>query len=133
LRIAVVNWSRRQVGGTETYLANVIPGLARRGHSVSLWHEIDRPANREPIELPPGVPSWCVEQLGSERALEALREWRPDLIYTHSLLTPRLEAQTLHIAPAVFFAHAYYGTCISGTKTHRYPQTVPCGRSFGPG
>lgn len=132
MRIAVVNWSRRRVGGTETYLANIIPGLARRGHSVSLWHEIDRPANREPIELPPGVPSWCVERLGPKRALEALREWRPDLIYTHSLLTPKLEAETLHIAPAVFFAHAYYGTCISGSKTFKSPDMRPCDRRFGP-
>jgi glycosyltransferase involved in cell wall biosynthesis len=132
LRIAVVNWSRRKVGGTETYLGSVIPGLARRGHSVSLWHEIDRPANREPIELPPGVPSWCVEELGRKKALAALREWEPDLIYTHSLLTPSLEAETLKIAPAVFFAHAYYGTCISGTKTFKRPDMRPCGRSFGP-
>ena len=132
MRIAVVNWSRRQVGGTETYLANVIPGLARRGHSVSLWHEIDRPSNREPIELPPGVPSWCVEQLGRERALAALRAWEPDLIYTHSLLTPELEAETLRVASAVFFAHAYYGTCISGTKTFKRPDMRPCGRRFGP-
>ncbi|MET0650785.1 MAG: glycosyltransferase family 4 protein [Pyrinomonadaceae bacterium] len=131
MRIAVVNWSRRRVGGTETYLGSIIPGLARRGHTVALWHEIDRPANREPIELPPGVPSWCVEELGRGKALAALREWRPDLIYTHSLLTPRLEAETLKIAPAVFFAHAYYGTCISGTKTFKKPDMRPCGRRFG--
>jgi glycosyltransferase involved in cell wall biosynthesis len=132
MRIAVVNWSRRRAGGTETYLGSILPGLARRGHTVSLWHEIDRPVNREPIELPPGVPSWCVEQLGSKRALAALREWAPDLIYTHSLLTPKLEAETLRIAPAVFFAHAYYGTCISGTKTFKRPDMRPCGRRFGP-
>jgi glycosyltransferase involved in cell wall biosynthesis len=132
LRIAVINWSRRKVGGTETYLGSIIPGLVRRGHSLSFWHEIDRPANRETIELPPGVASWCVEGLGRERALAALREWEPDLIYTHSLLTPRLEAETLRIAPAVFFAHAYYGTCISGTKTFKTPDMRPCGRRFGP-
>lgn len=132
MRIAVVNWSRRRVGGTETYLGNIIPGLVRRGHTVALWHEIDRPVNRERIELPPGVPSWCVEELGSKRALAALRGWGPDLIYTHSLLTPRLEAETLRIAPAVFFAHAYYGTCISGTKTFKRPDMRPCGRRFGP-
>ncbi len=132
MRIAVVNWSRRRVGGTESYLGSIIPGLVRRGHSVSLWHEIDRPANREPIELPPGVPSWCVERLGRGRALAALRGWGPELIYTHSLLTPSLEAETLRIAPAVFFAHAYYGTCISGTKTFQRPDVRPCDRRFGP-
>ncbi|HEX6183921.1 MAG TPA: glycosyltransferase family 4 protein [Pyrinomonadaceae bacterium] len=132
MRIAVVNWSRRKAGGTETYLGSILPGLARRGYSISLWHEIDRPVNREPIELPPGVPSWCVEHLGPKKALDALREWKPDLIYTHSLLTPGLEAETLRVAPAVFFAHAYYGTCISGTKTFKVPDMRPCGRRFGP-
>lgn len=131
MRIAVIHWSRRKVGGTETYLGGVIPGLARLGHSVALWHEIDRPLNREQIELPPGVPSWCVEELGAENALEALRNWKPDLIYTHSLLTPKLEARTLRIAPAVFFAHAYYGTCISGAKTFKRPDMRPCSRRFG--
>ncbi|MFL6285988.1 MAG: glycosyltransferase family 4 protein [Pyrinomonadaceae bacterium] len=131
MRIAVINWSRRKVGGTETYLGDVIPGLVQLGHSVALWHEIDRPLNRETIELPPGVPSWCVEELGAKDALEALRDWKPDLIYAHSLLTPRLEAETLRIAPAVFFAHAYYGTCISGAKTFKRPDMRPCSRRFG--
>ena len=63
----------------------------------------------------------------------ALRwSWRPDLIYTHSLGSPRFEEATLKIAPAVFFAHAYYGTCVSGAKTFKRPTPTPCGRRFGP-
>ena len=131
MRIAVVNWSRRRVGGTETYLGLIIPELARVGHELALWHEIDKPANREQIALPEGVPSWCVSEMGERRALAALRDWQPDLIYTHSLMTPRLEAETLKIAPAVFFAHAYYGTCISGGKAFKRPGVSPCDRRFG--
>jgi glycosyltransferase involved in cell wall biosynthesis len=131
LRIAVVNWSRRRVGGTETYLGLIIPELARRGHDVAFWHETDRPHTREPIALPEGVPAWCVSALGARRALEHLRDWRPDIIYSHSLLTPALEAETLKIAPAVFFAHAYYGTCISGAKSFKRPLVTPCDRRFG--
>jgi glycosyltransferase involved in cell wall biosynthesis len=131
LRIAVVNWSRRKVGGTETYLSLIIPELVRRGHTLAFWHETDKPANRGQIALPDGVPTWCVSTLGARRALGVLRDWRPDLIYTHSLMTPRLEAETLKIAPAVFFAHAYYGTCISGAKTFKNPDVTPCDRRFG--
>lgn len=131
MRIAVINWSRRRVGGTETYLGLIIPELARLGHEMAFWHEIDRPSNREQIELPEGVPAWCVEHMGQERALGALRAWQPDLIYTHSLLTPELEKETLKIAPAIFFAHAYYGTCISGAKTLKSPEVTPCSRRFG--
>src|SRR5256714_11039321 len=36
------------------------------------------------------------------------------------------------VAPAVFFAHAYYGTCISGAKTFKRPTVTPCDRRFGP-
>jgi glycosyltransferase involved in cell wall biosynthesis len=131
MRIAVLNWSRRRVGGTETYLSLIIPELARAGHEISFWHETDKPAGREEIELPEGAPAWCVSRQGARRALAALREWRPDLIYSHGLHTPRLEAETVRIAPAVLFAHAYHGTCISGAKTFKRPHTTPCDRRFG--
>jgi glycosyltransferase involved in cell wall biosynthesis len=131
MRIAVVNWSRRKVGGTETYLSLIIPELARLGHTLSFWHEVDEPLNREQIALPEGVPAWCVSEMGARGALAALRDWKPDLIYTHKVTSPRLEAETLKIAPAVFFAHDYYGTCISGAKTFKRPDVRPCNREFG--
>ncbi|MBC7930749.1 MAG: glycosyltransferase family 4 protein [Rubrivivax sp.] len=131
MRIAFINWSRRKVGGTETYLSLIIPELARLGHTLAFWHEVDEPLNREQIALPEGVQAWCVSEIGARRALAALRDWKPDLIYTHKVTSPRLEAETLKIAPAVFFAHDYYGTCISGAKTFKYPVVTPCSREFG--
>lgn len=131
MRIAVVNWSRRRVGGTETYLGNIMPELRRLGHELFFWHETDEPRSREPVELPEGTGRCCVREAGAGAALALLRDWRPDLIYTHSLLTPSLEAETLKIAPAAFFAHAYYGTCISGDKTFKRPEVTPCDRRFG--
>ena len=44
---------------------------------------------------------------------------------------PQVERRTLDIAPAVFFAHNYYGTCISGAKTFKNPVVTPCDRRFG--
>jgi glycosyltransferase involved in cell wall biosynthesis len=132
MRIAVVNWSSRRVGGTETYLSNIVPELARLGHEVAFWCETDRPEGRERITLPEGTPVWCASELGARRALAALREWRPDLIYSHGIHTPGLEIKTLRVAPAVFFAHTYHGTCISGAKTFKRPVVKPCDRRFGP-
>lgn len=119
------------MGGVETYLAGIIPELLRAGHDVAFWHEVDLPLERERITIPEGVPVWSVEELGARGALDALRGWRPDLIYAHGLLDPGLEAETLRVAPAVFFAHSYYGTCISGSKTFKRPVVRPCQRQFG--
>src|SRR4051812_7328384 len=99
MRIAIVNSSRRKVGGVETYLSNVIPALHRGGHQLAFWHEVDLPKDRAQIELPPNIPSWCVAQIGSSRALQELRLWNPDVIYTHKIEDPILEAETIKIAP----------------------------------
>jgi len=131
MRIAVVNWSKRRVGGVETYLNTIIPELSRAGHEIAFWHEVDEPVERKQIELPDDAPSWCVSALGAEKALAALRDWRPDVIYTHKLSDPELERKVLGLAPSVFFAHDYNGTCISGTKTFKYPIVQPCSRRFG--
>jgi glycosyltransferase involved in cell wall biosynthesis len=131
LRIAVVNWTRRRVGGTETYLGLIVPALLEAGHEVAFWHETDVPLNREPIALPEGLPAWDASALGAARSLEVLRRWSPDLVYAHGLLSPELEAETVAVAPSIFFAHSYYGTCISGLKTVRRPEVTPCARRFG--
>ena len=131
MRIAVINWTRKRVGGTETYLGLIVPALLEAGHEVAFWHETNLPDDRDHITLPEGLPSWDASALGPSRALEELRRWRPDLIYAHGLLSPELEAETVGLAPSIFFAHAYYGTCISGLKTLRRPTVTPCDRQFG--
>jgi glycosyltransferase involved in cell wall biosynthesis len=131
MRIAITTWNRRKLGGAETYLSGIIAELHRAGHSVSLWHEVDEPASRAQIALPGGAPAWSVADIGARRALDGLREWRPDLIYLHGLHDTALEEAVIEIAPTVFFAHAYHGTCISGSKTFKSPTATPCSRRFG--
>jgi glycosyltransferase involved in cell wall biosynthesis len=133
MRIAVLNWTSRKAGGIEVYLHSVVPALDRLGHRVAFWHEIDAPADRELIALPPDSPRWCAATTGADAALSALRDWRPDLIFAHGLLDPALEERFLSVAPALFFAHAYYGTCVSGEKSFKRPQVTPCSRRFGLG
>lgn len=131
MRIAIINWSNRRIGGTGTYLSAVVPRLRRAGHEIALWHEVNTPADYDPIPMPPDSPVWSMSELGLESALAALSSWQPDLLYAHGLLDPTVERRTLDIAPSVFFAHNYYGTCISGSKTVRRPTASPCGRTFG--
>jgi glycosyltransferase involved in cell wall biosynthesis len=131
MRVAVVSSSRNVIGGVETYLRQLLPALADNKQELSFWHEGAVSAEHEMIALPEGAPSWSVAGLGTERALDSLRQWQPDVIYAHGLHSPELETQMQRIAPSVFFAHAYYGSCISGTKTFSFPVMQPCDRRFG--
>jgi len=132
MRIAVLNWSNRRFGGTGTYLSAIVPRLRRAGHDVALWHEVDSPLDCASIATSPDVPTWSVQRLGLDPAVDALRAWRPDVLYAHGFVDPGVEARTLDVAPAVFFAHGHHGTCISGSKTVRHPEIRPCERTFGP-
>ena len=85
------------------------------------------------MTLPPGVPAWSVRENGVVGALDGLKEWGPDVLYVHGVLDPKLEERILNTAPAVFFAHNYYGTCISGSKAFAFPSPEPCGKRFGAG
>lgn len=131
MRIVIATWTNRRLGGVETYLSHIIPVLIRRGHDVALLYESDVQIDRDRIADPLSVPSWSVEALGFGIAVTRAKAWQPDVIYSHGLRSAELEAATLTIAPGVFFAHDYHGTCISGAKTHRYPQAAPCSRRFG--
>jgi glycosyltransferase involved in cell wall biosynthesis len=77
------------------------------------------------------VPIWCIAELGADAAFAALRTWRPDVIYVHGIQDAAVETALLATAPAVFFAHVYSGTCISGRKSFRTPTIEPCDRRFG--
>jgi glycosyltransferase involved in cell wall biosynthesis len=53
------------------------------------------------------------------------------VIYAQGFLDAGVEEEIASVAPTVFFAHSYYGTCISGDKTHKFPWVQPCDRVFG--
>jgi glycosyltransferase involved in cell wall biosynthesis len=109
----------------------MVPALHAAGHHVALWHEVDTPSDHPMFAFPETMRMWSVSSLGLRAAVEELRTWQPDLLFAHGLLDPAVERQALDVAPAVFFAHDYYGTCISGSKTLTKPVVTPCNRKFG--
>jgi len=131
VRIAVINHAWRKAGGAESYIGSVLPVLAGAGHALGFWHEWEGPPDRSPIPLPGGTPRWSAADLGADAAVAALREWRPEVLFSHGLLTPGLEAALQSVAPGVLLAHNYYGTCISGGKAFQFPSVRPCERQFG--
>jgi glycosyltransferase involved in cell wall biosynthesis len=131
MRILISNWSCRRAGGTETYLGQIMARLTASGHEICFCFEVDEPEGRPLIPLPRGVPSIQLRP-DISAALDTIRTWRPEVIYAHGLLDPDDEGRVLEIAPGVLAAHSYYGTCISGDKTHKFPIVRPCSRRFGP-
>ena len=111
-----------------------MPELRQHGCEIAFFSETSGPDTRPVIIAAPvsEVPILCISELGADAAFAALRNWRPDVIYAHGIQDPGVEAELLTIAPAVVFAHAYAGTCISGRKSFRTPTIEPCDRRFGP-
>jgi glycosyltransferase involved in cell wall biosynthesis len=131
-RIAIVSHSRARVGGVESYVAALVPALRRAGHEVGCWFETAG-AGADSV-VPPGadVASW-VASAASDDGIAQLARWRPDVVYGHGVVSPAHERATMRLAPAVFFAHSYYGACVSGTKSLRFPVLQTCERTLGPG
>ena len=133
MRIAVTSISRRKLGGAEEYLARILPSLQDQGHAIGFLYESDGSPTASLIPLAAGTPTWSVETLGRAEAVRALREWAPDVVYCNGLSNVNLEAAISRVAPSVFSAHGYWGTCISGAKSHLLPTPRPCDRTLGPG
>ena len=131
MRIALANCHRQVVGGAESYIKGIVPELESAGVELALLTEVESAGGRERIELSAGAPTWSVSEIGEQAAVDAMRAWRPDVIFVHLVESPALEASLLDVAPAVLFAHAYHGMCISGEKTFKLPDVRPCARRFG--
>lgn len=132
MRILVATTHRSIVGGAETYLRAVLPLLRGRGHEVALLTAHPAPPGHAAIDdLCPGGPAWVAAD--ADAVIAAANGWRPDVVYAHGLPDPDAEAALAGRFPAVYFAHAYSGLCVSGTKAHAFPGRSPCWRPLGPG
>jgi len=132
MRIAIAAHGYGQAGGVDRYLSTVIPALVDSGHEVACWFETSDGPAAEALSSEHGLP-WWTAATDSARALNAVRQWNPDVVFTHGVASPARERELLDVAPSVCFAHSYYGTCISGSKMHRAPTERCCTREFGPG
>lgn len=127
-----MNHHRRRIGGAEVYLDTVITAIAHAGHEVAYFCEYETEhIERELIRTPEGSPSWCTGILGADSAIAKLTDWRPDVCFTHGLRSTGLEARIVDLFPSALYVHNYYGTCISGTKTHQTATPACCDLRFG--
>ncbi len=131
MRILIANWSARQAGGAETYLDELIPSLASRGHRIGFLCETDAPADRPSLTFPPDVSRWTAAESSRPDVLAGIASWRPHVLFVHQLQDPGFEEDLVKLAPAILFAHDYHGTCVSGGKAFKFPAVRPCRRRFG--
>jgi glycosyltransferase involved in cell wall biosynthesis len=125
MRLLLANEQKDVVGGMETYLRWLARELCLRGHEVVC-------VTRYPATTPETwIPEQATAVLGrDETELVAATKGR-----TVALMSPlgstQLEEALAGAIPTVLFAHTFYGTCVSGTKMHAFPEREPCERRMG--
>lgn len=132
MRILFANDGVGDAGGVQNYLAAVIPALAARGHQAALLH-LDPVRPGEPSPAPEGTPHFCMADRGMDAALADALAWAPDVAFIHNMRPLHVDGTLMDAVPVVKMMHGYFGTCISGLKSHQWPAVVPCAKPLGPG
>jgi glycosyltransferase involved in cell wall biosynthesis len=127
VRILVANDGLSDAGGVQTYLEAVIPALMDRGHDLLFGYSTG---------LGGGEPHSRLRRirLSGQSAAESyqeIRNWAPDICYSHNMNDLAVDERLADVAPVIKFMHGYFGTCISGLKTHAFPRPVACTRRLG--
>lgn len=131
MRILIAHEAPAGAGGVESYLAALMPALVADGHELTFLHATSRTASA-PTRLDRGDwQSASVADDGIDHVMAQIREWRPDVCFSHNMGPLDVETRLLETAPVVKMMHGYFGTCISGQKSHMFPAAEPCGRRFG--
>ena len=131
MRILIANEAIVGSGGVESYLASLLPALASRGHAIALLHANTRDEQGGTRIDAGAALTASVADDGLERALQVMREWRPDVCFSHNMRRLDIEERLLDLWPVVKMMHGYFGTCIGGQKAHAFPRIMACTRTFG--
>jgi glycosyltransferase involved in cell wall biosynthesis len=130
MRIAVAHESVGTEGGVETYLLSAIECLRSRGHQIALLY--CRPGEAPGPLRSSAHAAFGVEERGIDAAFDGLRQWRPDVAFSHNMGPLGVDRRLLAEWPVVKMLHGYFGTCVSGSKMHAFPAAAACRRTFGP-
>ncbi len=131
MRILIAHEAPAGGGGVESYLAAIMPALRARGHQVAFFCA-DARSGQGPTRLDAGSDVFSGGDAGLAAALERVAHWSPDVCFSHNMGPLEADEGLIAIAPVVKMMHGYFGTCISGLKSHAFPAVRPCAREFGP-
>jgi glycosyltransferase involved in cell wall biosynthesis len=129
MKILVAQDSIDTDGGVETYLLSTIAELRTRGHQVALLY-CRRSTGRTPVR---GAAEFAlgIEERGLNDVLSELREWSPEVCFSHNMEPLEIDRVLTGEWPVVKMLHGYFGTCVSGLKMHAFPGADVCHRTFG--
>jgi glycosyltransferase involved in cell wall biosynthesis len=130
MRILIAHETPAGGGGVESYLAAIMPALAARGHDVAFLCDNTR-AHEGPTRLDRLTPVVSIADIGLPAAMQRIREWRPDVCFSHNMRRLEVDALLMSLGPVVKMMHGYFGTCVSGQKSHAFPGVKACERQFG--
>lgn len=138
-RILMVNEFFSHGDGSSFYLIKISEALAAQGYTVGVLYGTKRP--RE-CRLS-GVKTWFVPGMfgfnyintpeGFQGIRNAVQESRPDIIYLHQVLNPRVVSMLADAAPAIRYEHGFRLSCPTGRRMPRavdricdYPFSFKC-------
>ena len=131
MRILIAHESIATTGGVESYLGAILPELQERGHQIAVVY------HRRRDRAGSGTWAGCadfvagIEDTSEASVLQAVRQWRPDVCFSHNMRPLEVERALLAEWPVVKMMHGYFGTCASGLKMHAFPSTRACDRALG--
>lgn len=130
MRILIAHEAAAGGGGVESYLAAVMPALRLRGHQL-LFLSAGPQGQDGPTRLDAVAEAVSVADTGLDAAMARAGRWKPDVCFSHNMRPLEVDVRLMDIAPVVKMMHGYFGTCISGLKSHAFPGVCGCSRRFG--
>lgn len=126
MKVLIANSQLARAGGMETYLGSFVQDMSSRGHEICVAAEYGVEPRVQETWCPPGIAVQPIQAF-----LTRATSWAPDVVLCNPLSEPTMEESLAGLAPVIFFAHTFYGTCVSGTKMHAFPAPRPCTRTLG--
>ncbi len=130
MRVLIAHEAPAGGGGVESYLAAIMPALRSRGHQVAFLCADSR-RGEGPTRLDDAAEVMSVADEGMAGAMTRVGRWSPDVCFSHNMGPLAVDEQLLATCPVVKMMHGYFGTCISGLKSHAFPAVRPCSRVLG--
>lgn len=133
MRILLATSNRSVVGGVETYLQRLIPGLTKRWHEVAILYEHQAFGEGDVVDPSTGrIPAWYWSDLvNNSVGWEEIDRWKPDVVYSHCPDSLDMEHFLLAKYQCILHVHNYWGTCTTGRKCKDFPYISACNREFG--